>query len=120
MKIFGFSRKNRVSQLPNGRGARVLELDREAIALMILLVERKISIKRVLKKGGKLILVNMTEGESFGSGIYRLIYRLAPKAFGGCRGVELSAKLAQRGFEVASREYYQQLGFPSEVILARL
>ena len=76
--------------------------------------------KRVLKKGGKLILVNMTEGESFGSGIYRLIYRLAPKAFGGCRGVELSAKLAQHGFEVASREYYQQLGFPSEVILARL
>jgi ubiquinone/menaquinone biosynthesis C-methylase UbiE len=76
--------------------------------------------RRVLKKGGRLILVNMTDGESFGSGIYRLIYRLAPKAFGGCRGVKLSAKLAQHGFEVTSREYYQQLWFPSEVILARL
>ena len=50
MKIFGFFRKSRVNQLPNGRGANVLELDREAIALMILLVERKISIKRVLKQ----------------------------------------------------------------------
>jgi ubiquinone/menaquinone biosynthesis C-methylase UbiE len=76
--------------------------------------------KRVLKKGGKLILVNMTDGESFGSGIYRLIYRIAPKAFGGCRGVKLSTKLAQHGFDVISREYYEQLGFPSEVILARL
>jgi len=74
--------------------------------------------KRVLKKGGKLILVNMTEGESFGCGIYSLIYRIAPKSFGGCRGVKLSDKLDKHGFEVKSREYYQQLWFPSEVILA--
>jgi len=50
MKIFGFFRKRSASNLPNGRGENVLELDREAIALMILLVERKISIKRVLKQ----------------------------------------------------------------------
>lgn len=74
--------------------------------------------RRVLKKGGKLILVNMTEGESFGSGIYSLIYRLSPKSFGGCRGVKLGDKLQKHGFEVKTREYYQQLRFPSEVILA--
>ena len=74
--------------------------------------------KRVLKKGGKLILVNMTAGESFGSGIYSLIYRVSPKLFGGCRSVKLSGKLENHGFEVKSREYYQQLWFPSEVILA--
>ena len=74
--------------------------------------------KRVLKKGGKLILVNMTAGESFGSGIYSLIYRISPKSFGGCRSVQLSDKLEKHGFEVISREYYQQLWFPSEVILA--
>jgi len=74
--------------------------------------------KRVLKKGGKLILVNMTEGESFGSGIYSLIYRISPKSFGGCRSVKLSDILEKHGFEVKSREYYQQLWFPSEVILA--
>jgi ubiquinone/menaquinone biosynthesis C-methylase UbiE len=74
--------------------------------------------KRVLKKGGKLILVNMTEGESFGSGIYSLLYRISPKSFGGCRSVTLSAKLGNHDFEVKSREYFQQLWFPSEVILA--
>lgn len=76
--------------------------------------------KRVLKKGAKLILVNMTEGESVCSGIYSLIYGISPKSFGGCRGVKLSDKLVQHGFEVKSREYYQQLWFPSEVILASI
>ena len=74
--------------------------------------------RRVLKKGGQLILVNMTEGESFGSGIYNLIYRLSPKSFGGCRGVKLTNKLQEQDFHVKTREYYQQLWFPSEVILA--
>lgn len=74
--------------------------------------------KRVLKKDGRLVLVNMTVGESFGSGIYSLIYRVSPKLFGGCRGVRLSDKLAQNGFDVIAREYHQQILFPSEVILA--
>ena len=75
--------------------------------------------KRVLKKGGKLILVNMTEGESLGSGIYSLIYQLSPKSFGGCRGVKLADKLQEHDFDVKTREYYQQWWFPSEVILAQ-
>ena len=75
--------------------------------------------KRVLQKGGKLVLVNMTIGERFGSGIYNLIYRLSPKLLGGCRAVRLSDKLREHGFEVKLREYHQQLLFPSEVILAR-
>jgi len=74
--------------------------------------------KRVLKKGGKLILVNMTQGERFGSNLYDFIYRLSPKAMGGCRGVQLTDKLKQRGFTVEAREYYQQMLFPSEVIAA--
>ncbi len=74
--------------------------------------------KRVLKKDGKLIVISMTTGESFGSGIYSLISRMSPKLFGGCRGVRLSEKLQQSGFQVITREYHQQLLFPSEVILA--
>lgn len=77
-----------------------------------------VEFRRVLKPGGKLVLVNMTTGESFGSGLYSLIYRIAPKAFGGCRGVRLAEKLEQNGFQVVKREYHQQLLFPSEVILA--
>ncbi|NRB38589.1 MAG: methyltransferase domain-containing protein [Pseudomonadales bacterium] len=74
--------------------------------------------KRVLKKDGKLVLVNMTKGESFGSSLYDFIYTLSPKTMGGCRGVALSNKLQHGGFQVKKREYYQQLLFPSEVILA--
>jgi ubiquinone/menaquinone biosynthesis C-methylase UbiE len=75
--------------------------------------------KRVLKKGGKLVLVNMTEGETRGSKVYDLLYRLSPKTMGGCRGVRLTDRLIQHGFTVEAREYFQQMLFPSEVILAR-
>jgi ubiquinone/menaquinone biosynthesis C-methylase UbiE len=79
-----------------------------------------LEFKRVLKAGGKLVLVNMTRGERLGSGLYDLIYRMSPKTMGGCRGVRLSEKLKQHGFNIEVREYHQQLLFPSEVILARI
>jgi ubiquinone/menaquinone biosynthesis C-methylase UbiE len=74
--------------------------------------------RRVLKAGGKLMLVNMTNGETLGSKLYDLIYRLSPKTLGGCRGVRLADRLKQHGFAVEMREYHQQMLFPSEVILA--
>jgi ubiquinone/menaquinone biosynthesis C-methylase UbiE len=75
--------------------------------------------KRVLKSDGRLVLVNMTEGERFGSGVYDAIYRISPRTMGGCRGVKLADRLQRHGFAVEKREYYQQMLFPSEVILAR-
>ena len=75
--------------------------------------------KRKLKKEGKLVLVNMTLGEKFGSGIYDLVYRISPRLMGGCRGIRLSEKLKEHGFHVKLREYHQQCLFPSEVILAQ-
>jgi ubiquinone/menaquinone biosynthesis C-methylase UbiE len=77
-----------------------------------------VEFRRVLRKGGKLILVNMTEGEGWGSQIYDWAYNLSPKLMGGCRGVKLSDELQHHGFKVDVREYYQQLLFPSEVIRA--
>lgn len=74
--------------------------------------------RRVLKKDGKLIVVNMTEGERLGSKTYDFIYDISPKIMGGCRGVKLAEKLKTYGFKVDSREYFQQFFFPSEVILA--
>jgi ubiquinone/menaquinone biosynthesis C-methylase UbiE len=71
-----------------------------------------------LKQGGRLVLVNMTEGESMRSRLYDAIYRVYPKAMGGCRSVKLAERLKQHGFRVALREYYQQMLFPSEIILA--
>ncbi len=77
-----------------------------------------IEFRRVLKMNGKLVLVNMTEGERFGSKLYNFIYNISPKTMGGCRGVKLEKRLHQHGFKVETREYYQQMFFPSEVILA--
>lgn len=77
-----------------------------------------IEFRRVLKNGGKLILVNMTEGERFGSKVYDFIYNISPKAMGGCRGVKLTERLQKHDFKVEVREYFQQMLFPSEVILA--
>ena len=74
--------------------------------------------KRVLRTGGKLVIVNMTVGEKFGTDLYTWIYRMSPKLMGGCRGIQLSEKLKVHGFKIQLREYYQQLLFPSEVILA--
>ena len=75
--------------------------------------------KRVLKKGGTLVLVNMTVGEKFGSRLYDRLYRISPKTMGGCRGVTMKDSLQRLGFTVETREYVQQLLFPSEVIVAR-
>jgi len=77
-----------------------------------------IEFGRVLKKGGKLILVNMTEGERFGSKLYDFIYNISPKTMGGCRGVKLIERLQKHAFKVEVREYFQQMLFPSEVIQA--
>jgi ubiquinone/menaquinone biosynthesis C-methylase UbiE len=74
--------------------------------------------KRVIRKGGSLVLVNMTKGERFGSGLYDFIFCLSPRSIGGCRGIRLSERLINHGFQIAVREYHQQLLFPSEVILA--
>ncbi len=75
--------------------------------------------RRVLARGGKLVLVNMTVGQKFGSRIYDLLYRISPRMMGGCRAIQMSKKLKEHGFRVERREYHQQCLFPSEVILAR-
>ncbi len=75
--------------------------------------------KRVLKPDGRLVLINMTLGERFGSRTYQRLYALSPDLMGGCRGVQMADPLEKAGFRVVVREYHQQLLFPSEVILAR-
>jgi hypothetical protein len=51
-------------------------------------------------------------------GLFEGVYRLFPKLMGGCRGVRMVEPLKRQGFVVQRREYFQQLLFPSEVILA--
>ena len=76
--------------------------------------------KRVLKPGGRLVLVNMTRAEKFYQKIYEGVYHLNPRWLGGCRGVLLIDYLLAAGFKNAAREMTSQLGFPSEIISATI
>jgi ubiquinone/menaquinone biosynthesis C-methylase UbiE len=76
--------------------------------------------RRVLKPGGRLVLVNMTKGERFYERFWETVYTINPRWLGGCRGVMLSGPLQEAGFTHITREAISQFGFPSEIISARL
>jgi ubiquinone/menaquinone biosynthesis C-methylase UbiE len=72
--------------------------------------------KRVLKTGGRIVLVNMTKGERWVNQVYEEIYKLKPPLLAGCRGVMAQPFLEEIGFKKFQREFVSQLGFPSEVV----
>lgn len=74
--------------------------------------------RRVLKPGGRLVLVNMTKGESRADALWEMIYRIRPSWLGGCRAVRMVPFLEAAGFQATHRENVSELGFPSEVICA--
>ncbi len=74
--------------------------------------------KRVVKPGGRIILVNMTKGERFYQHFWEFVYRVNPKLMGGCRGVLLAQVMQNSGFTNVYRETVSQFGFPSEIITA--
>ncbi len=73
--------------------------------------------KRVLRNGGRLILVNMTKGERRINKIYEEIYKLKLPLIAGCRGVISKPFLQKVGFQVLKREFISQIGFPSEIVM---
>lgn len=73
--------------------------------------------KRVLRDGGRLILVNMTKGEKFINKIYEEIYKLKLPLIAGCRGVIAQPFLQRVGFQLFKREFVSQIGFPSEIVM---
>jgi ubiquinone/menaquinone biosynthesis C-methylase UbiE len=72
---------------------------------------------RVMRPGGRLVMVNMTVSERWYGRVWEDIYRINPAWLGGCRGVYLLPYLESSGFENARREFISQLTFPSEVII---
>lgn len=74
--------------------------------------------RRVLRSGGRLVLVNMTKGKSWYNSIWEWVYRINPAWLGGCRAVQLLPMLEKSGFVNIERQYISQMTFPSEVISA--
>ncbi len=74
--------------------------------------------KRVLKPGGRIVLVNMAQAERFYQRVWEWMYRISPGLMGGCRGVSLSPTMQALGLRDIYRETVSQLGFPSEVLWA--
>ncbi len=72
--------------------------------------------KRVLRPGGRLVLVNMAKPEHWYNLVWELIYRANPAWMGGCRGVFLLPHVESVGFVDVRREFISQLTFPSEVV----
>jgi ubiquinone/menaquinone biosynthesis C-methylase UbiE len=77
-----------------------------------------LEFRRVLKEGGRIVLVNMTKGARWLNKIYEEIYKLKPPLLAGCRGVMAQPFLEEIGFKEFQREFVSQLGFPSEVVLS--
>jgi ubiquinone/menaquinone biosynthesis C-methylase UbiE len=76
--------------------------------------------RRVLKPGGRIVLVNMTRATRPYQRVWEAIYRLNPRWLGGCRGVLLQPALQAAGFSHIHRETVSQLGFPAELLTAAL
>lgn len=73
---------------------------------------------RVLKPGGRVALCHMAVPESRTESIWDLAYRAHPALLGGCRGVSLTAPIANAGFVVREALRVSFRTFPSEVIVA--
>jgi hypothetical protein len=76
--------------------------------------------RRVLRPGGRLVLVSLTEGADLPSRLFvagwKLVYRLDPRRLGGCRPLQLAGLLRGAGFAVERRVVVQR-GFPSELLV---
>ncbi len=76
--------------------------------------------QRVLKKGGRLVLVNLSKKDNTPVIVEKLFYKLynfAPYLWGGCRPVLMESFVKQTGFRDVKREVPETM-FPSEIVTA--
>lgn len=72
--------------------------------------------RRVLRPGGRLVMMNMTRGRRWYNHLWESLYRFYPPLLGGCRGILVEPFLREAGFTNTRRAYVSQWTFPSEVV----
>jgi len=75
--------------------------------------------RRLLRPGGRLVMSNMTLGERRLHRVWDALYARGIVLTANCRGVLAAPVLAELGFIGVEREYSAQLGFPTEIVIAR-
>lgn len=75
--------------------------------------------RRLLRPGGRLVMSNMTPGERWPHRAWDALYARGIVLTANCRGVLAAPVLAELGFVDIEREYSAQLGFPTEIVVAR-
>jgi demethylmenaquinone methyltransferase/2-methoxy-6-polyprenyl-1,4-benzoquinol methylase len=75
--------------------------------------------KRVLKPGGRLVVVSLSKGENWYSNmkLYEWVYRKCPSLLGGCRPILNKSFIEELGFKNVKREFVL-VGrvIPSEIV----
>lgn len=79
--------------------------------------------QRVLKPGGRLVLVNMSKEDGSKRSWWERLYQSLPRSWaayllGGCRPVLLESLVGDAGFCEVKREFIRGL-LPSEIVVAR-
>ena len=77
---------------------------------------------RVIKPGGRLVIVALTEGVNIPSralvAAWKFAYSISPITCGGCRPLQLAGLVSDANFRVLGRKVIVQFGVPSEIITA--
>ncbi len=78
--------------------------------------------RRVLRPGGRLAVVAMTEGVTPASralvSVWKAVYAVSPKLCAGCRPLQLAEIARQAGFTQVEAQVEVEWGVPSEVLVA--
>jgi ubiquinone/menaquinone biosynthesis C-methylase UbiE len=74
---------------------------------------------RVLRPGGRLVVVTMAEQAPLVNTLWTRLYRCSPVLVGGCRPLPVAEMLVSNGWKIELHEQISQCGFRSDLFVAQ-